>query len=124
MLNSKDLADTKEQSNWITSSGSQQTAWENFKRMMFGSRAYQKLIEERLKTLGKSSISDLNWEEVPVITKSEFYSVHPWHEILSKESYKDIYTFYRSSGTTATNPGRGFLATAQIGSSPYGACIS
>ncbi len=109
MFNNIVLSDTEKQSCLMSTLGSQQNAWNNFKRMMVGSQAYQKLIEARLKDLGKSNLEDLSWQEVPVITKNDFYSAHPWQEVLPRESYKDIYTLYRSSGTTATKTSRGFF---------------
>ena len=109
MHNSIDITDSKKDTSSMNSSGSQELAWQNFKRMMEGSQAYQNLIEARLKDLDKNNINELNWQEVPVITKSNFYSAYPWKEVLPKESYKDIYTLYRSSGTTATSSSRGFF---------------
>ncbi len=109
MPNNLDLPILEKQPCWITSSGSQQTAWNNFKKMLVGSQAYQKLIDSQLKTLGKNDFEELSWPDVPVITKNEFYAAHPWQEVLPRESYKDIYTLYRSSGTTATKSNRGFF---------------
>jgi phenylacetate-CoA ligase len=93
----------------MNSIGSNEEAWKIFNNMYHSSKAYQKFIQEKLRELNKSNIDELNWDEIPIITKKEFYSAYEFQEILPKDSYKDIYTFYRSSGTTAGTTGRGFF---------------
>lgn len=79
-------------------------------RMAAGSPAYQSLIEETLKKAGKKELRDLDWSEIPIITKRSFYAAHPWRDILPRDSYRDIYSVIRSSGTTDANgASRGFF---------------
>ncbi len=75
-----------------------------------GSSAYRRLIDARLEMLGKSDVRELSWDDLPILTKDSFYAANPWREIVPKESYHDIYSILRSSGTTsADGTGRGFF---------------
>jgi len=95
---------------FLTRFGSEAVARSVTERFYNGSPAYRRLIDATLQTVGKSAFHELRWEELPILTKDNFYAANPWREYLPKESYRDIYSILRSSGTTnADGTGRGFF---------------
>jgi phenylacetate-CoA ligase len=94
----------------LTRFGSEAFARDVADRFYAGSAAYRRLVDETLERLGKSDLRDLNWDQFPILTKDNFYAANPWREFVPHESYRDIYSILRSSGTTnAVGTGRGFF---------------
>jgi len=94
----------------LGSFGSAAAARDVIERFYAGSPAYKSLIDATLPRPGKSDFRDLRWDELPILTKDNFYAANPWRDYVPRESYHDIYSILRSSG--ATNPdgtGRGFF---------------
>jgi len=90
--------------------GSEAVARDVIERFYAGSPAYRSLIDAGLQQLGKSDLREVSWDDLPILTKDNFYAANPWRDFVPRESYHDIYSILRSSGTT--NPdgtGRGFF---------------
>jgi phenylacetate-CoA ligase len=83
--------------------GSREYAQSTFERMVAGSKAYR----DYLNSLG---LGHAFWNELPLLTKKNFYSAYPWQALIPHESYSDIYSVIRSSGTTSGQAAsRGFF---------------
>jgi phenylacetate-CoA ligase len=94
----------------LTRFGSESVARSVAERFYNGAPAYRRLIDSTLHKLGKSGYHELAWDELPILTKDNFYAANPWREYVPKDSYRDIYSILRSSGTTsADGSGRGFF---------------
>jgi len=94
---------------FLSEIGSRAAAKMVFDRLLGGSRAYADLVSQAVKGLGKTTVTELAWAEIPTVTKKEFFSSHSWRELVPQESYNDIYSLIRSSGTSTANKNRGFF---------------
>ena len=107
---------------FISKLGSLDKAFEVFKGMMRDSSAYREKITQLLGSdieleIQKAENSPLKkqellkiWEKLPLLNKKNFYGVHEWSELLAPDSFYDIYSIYRSSGTTQSALGnKGFF---------------
>jgi len=93
--------------------GSRETAWSVIQRMFVESKAYREfLLENSPKLAGAQNLTKLpdkfEWDDVPVVTKSSFYSRYPFYDVIPESNRGRIYTYQRSSGTAAsrTNGGK------------------
>jgi phenylacetate-CoA ligase len=90
--------------------GSEPAAREVVERFYTGSIAYRRLIDAILRQSAKPNLRDLDWDEIPILTKDNFYAVNSWREYIPSELWRDIYSIIRSSGTTTPHGStRGFF---------------
>src|SRR5437868_11400569 len=81
---------------YLTSLGSLETANDIFHKMVAGSKAYKKLISNNIY---------MEWTQLPILTKENFYALHDWQDIIPAETYATIYAIDRSSGSSSQNGG-------------------
>ncbi len=92
--------------------GSRDTAWSVVQRMFIESKAYREFLFENCPKLSGADASTelakrLEWDEIPIVTKSSFYSRYPFYDVLPESNRGKIYTYQRSSGTSASRAGNG-----------------
>lgn len=87
MLNNPDLH--------LTSLGSMETANSILQKMLAGSKAYSNLVSK----------NNITWNNLPILTKENFYGLHDWQDIIPEETYANIYAIDRSSGSSSKDGG-------------------
>lgn len=92
----------------ISELGSREQAWTVIRRMYAESKAYRQFLNERSPKLQGAPEHaelplDFGWDDIPVITKSSFYSKYPFFDLLPSSNIPKIYGYTRSSGTTVAS---------------------
>lgn len=90
---------------YLTALGSKELAYEVLQKMYVDSKAYRELLREKLNIQKLEELKHIEWSQLPLLTKKNFYALYPWKDLLSKETYDDIYAIDRSSGTTSKSGG-------------------
>lgn len=94
----------------ISMVGSKDQAWSIAQQMFVESAAYREHLQTlhpRLKEREADAIKDLrsvlDWQEMPVVTKSSFYAKHSLKALIPESNRNKIYSYTRSSGTSSSS---------------------
>ena len=92
----------------VSQVGSRDQSWSIAQKMFCESEAYREFLLESIPRLRDSlpaAMTDLrtviDWQDLPVLTKSAFYSKHPLRAIIPESNKKKIFSYTRSSGTSS-----------------------
>lgn len=83
--------------------GSSAQARETLRALHRESAAYRNLLHARRLD------PDAPWTEIPILTKQNFYALHPWRDLMSEPTRAEVISVVRSAGTSRGDAQRGFF---------------
>ena len=90
----------------ISSVGSRELAWSVAQKMFAESIAYNKFLLEKLPIITDTNTQELHkffeWNQLPLVTKSNFYGKHALKDLIPESNKSKIYSYTRSSGTSSS----------------------
>lgn len=93
--------------------GSRENAWAVVRKMFAESKAYREFVLAKNPQLNVNSSNVLpdgiQWDDVPIVTKSSFYSKYSLFDLIPESNKNQIYSYIRSSGSQDNGTSRGFF---------------